>query len=99
MPRGKDWDLFLHNTENKTELIQFLVKYVKTDSVRIKLTIPLTVTEEENTWLITQMSIKKLESCNHPEDDTKLVLHASQSKYPVCSICTICLCLESVSFD
>ena len=83
MPRGKDWDLFLNNSENKTELIQFLVNYFKTDSVRIKLTIPLTVTEEENTWLITQMSIEKLESCNHHEADTRLVLHASQSKYPV----------------
>ena len=53
MPKGKDWDLFLQNSENKTELIRFLVTYFKTDSVRSKLKIPLTVTEEENTWLIT----------------------------------------------
>ena len=29
------------------------------------------------------MCIKKIESCNHHEADTRLVLHASQSKYPV----------------
>ena len=47
MPGGKDWDLFLHNSENKTEPIQFLVGYYKTNSVRSKLGIPLIVTEEE----------------------------------------------------
>ena len=83
MPKGKDWDSFLQNAENKTELIRFLVHYFKTDSVRSKLKIPLTVREEENTWLITQTNIEKLESCNHDEADTRLVLHASQSTGPV----------------
>uniref|UniRef100_UPI00358E375C uncharacterized protein n=1 Tax=Myxine glutinosa TaxID=7769 RepID=UPI00358E375C len=78
MPRGKDWDAFLHNAENKTELIKFMVTYFKSDSVRSKLRIPLTVTEEQNTWLITQTKFEQLESCNHHEADTRLVLHASK---------------------
>ena len=83
MPKGKDWDLFLQNSENKTERIRFLVKYFKTDSVRSKLKISLTVTEEENTWLITKTKIKKLQSCNYHEADTRLILHARQSTAPV----------------
>ena len=41
------------------------------------------MTEEENTWLITQTNIEKLESCNHHEADTRLVLHASQFMGPL----------------
>ena len=52
MPKRKDWDSFLRNSENKTEMIRFLVNYYKTDVVRSKLKIPLIVTEEENIWLI-----------------------------------------------
>ena len=75
MRKGKDWDLFLQNSENKTERIR------KTDSVRSKLNIPLTVTEGENTWLITK--IKNLQSHNHHEADTRLVLHERQSTAPI----------------
>lgn len=83
MPRGKDWDLFLHNAESKTKLIQFLVNHFKTHSVRSKLRIPLTVTEEENTWLITKTSLEELESCNHHEADTRLILRAIKSVDPI----------------
>ena len=83
MPKGKDWDSFLRNSENKTELMRFLVDYYKTDAVRSKLKVPLTVTEEDNTWLITQLKIEMLDSCNHHEADTRLILHASKSTDPV----------------
>jgi hypothetical protein len=88
MPKGKDWDSFLRNSENKTELIRFLVSYYKTDAVRSKLNIPLTVTEEEKTWLITRVKIEQLESCNHHEADTRLILQASKSNDPVVVLAT-----------
>ena len=83
MPKSSDWDSFLRNGENKSELIQFLVRYYKTDEARGNLRLPMIVTEEEKTWLITRTSIQELESCNHYEADTRLVLHASQSAVPV----------------
>ena len=48
MPKGKDWDLFLNNTGNKTGLISFLVGSYKTDSVGSKLKVPLIKTEEKD---------------------------------------------------
>ena len=35
MPSQRDWEGFLHNTDNKTELISFLVRYYKSDWVRV----------------------------------------------------------------
>ena len=83
MPKKKDWDSFLRNSENKTEMIRFLVNYYKTDVVRSKLKIPLIVTEEENTCLITNVKVEMLDSSNHHEADTRLILQASKSKDPV----------------
>ena len=83
MPTGKDWEAFLCNPENKTELIKFLVKYYKTDSMRLNLSLPLIITEEMNTWLITQSDISQLESSNHYEADTRLVFHATKCMEPV----------------
>jgi hypothetical protein len=84
MPQGKDWDLFLNNPDNKIELIQFLVNHYKSDPVRSKLEIPLTLTEEEKTWLVVKRTgIQELGQCNHTEADTRLVLHASRCDGPV----------------
>ena len=83
MPRAKDWNMFPRNSENKTELIRFLVNYYKSDSVRSKLRLPLTVTEEDKTWLLTNTNVEQLDHCNHTEADTRLVLHASRCKNPV----------------
>ncbi len=83
MPKGKDWDSFLKNSENKTELIQFLVEYYKLPTVRLKLKSPLTVTSEETTWHITSSSVTQLASSNHHEADTRLICEASKSNNPV----------------
>lgn len=77
MPKGKDWDSFLHNSENKTDLTRFLVNQYKSDSVRSRLRFPLIITDGQTTWLVTRTSIQELELCNHTEADTRLVLHAS----------------------
>ena len=51
--------------------------------MRSKLKIPLIVTEEENTCLITNVKVEMLDSSNHHEADTRLILQASKSKDPV----------------
>ncbi len=72
MPKQHDWLTFLNNSEYKTELIQFLVSYYKKEHVRAKLTIPLIITEGENTWQILPNSVQKLNDCNHHEADTRI---------------------------
>ena len=52
MPQGKDCDLFLNNPHNKTKVIQLLVNQYKSGPVKSKLEIPLTLKEEEKTWLV-----------------------------------------------
>ena len=83
MPKAKDWESFLHSNENKAEFIKFLVDYLKEDNVKSKLSISVIITEAANTWLITADNIEKLDSCNHHEADTRVVLHAALSNCPV----------------
>ena len=72
------FSLYVHKGGLKPDSFHF-----KTDSVRSKLKIPLTVTEEENTWLITKTKIEKLQSCNYHEADTRLIFRVRQSTAPV----------------
>ena len=74
MPKGKDWQLFLCNSENKTELVRFLASFCKRDEFARKLKIPLIVTEEERTWSVTLSGIKPLATSNHHEADTRIVM-------------------------
>ena len=81
MPPRKDWDTFLHNAENKTELIRFLVNYAKNHKGMFK--IPLQITENEKTWLISNDNFTELEDSNHREADTRLILEADKLDAPV----------------
>ena len=83
MPQGKDWNTFLNSGENKTQLINFLANYYKSDSVRSSFDIPLVFTESDNAWLITSEDVLLLEQCNHHEADTRVIRHASLSDKPV----------------
>eukprot|EP00794_Sanderia_malayensis_P016352 gene16352-17996_t len=81
MPSGKAWQTFLHNSENKTELIHFLVEFMKEN--RNLLRIPTIVTENEKSWLLTTKAVIQLDNCNHIEADTRLIYVASTANSPV----------------
>ena len=81
MPSGKAWQTFLHHPENKTELIHFLVKFMKEN--RNLLRIPTIVTENEKSWLLTTTAVIQLDDCNHIEADTRLIYVASTADSPV----------------
>eukprot|EP00794_Sanderia_malayensis_P002977 gene2977-3431_t len=83
MPKGKDWDAFLRNMENKIELVQALVKHYTKENNRATLKIPLMITEEEKTWIIRQTGTEELDSSNHIEADTRIILEVSKSNRPV----------------
>ena len=52
MTTRDDWDKFLNNGENKSELVKAITDYYKSKSIREKLKYPLVVTHEEKTWRI-----------------------------------------------
>ena len=88
MPKGKDWNTFLQNGDNRTQLIEFLANQYKSDSFRSKLDIPLVFTESNNTWMVTSEEVRLLEKCNHHEADTRVVRHVSLSERPVVVVAT-----------
>ena len=47
MPQNADWNSFLRNNHNKTELISVLVGYFKSEEIRRKFSYPIIITEEE----------------------------------------------------
>ena len=68
MPKSGDWNNFLRNGHNKTEMIKALVQYYKTD---------------EKTWSLTATGVEQLPSSNHIEADTRIILEASKSSNTV----------------
>eukprot|EP00794_Sanderia_malayensis_P005787 gene5787-6485_t len=81
MPKGKDSDAFLRNRENEIELVQALVKHYTKENNRATLKIPLIITEEEKTWIIRQTGSEELDSSNHIEADTRIILEVSKSNH------------------
>ena len=78
-----NWDKFLNNGENKSELVKAITNYYKSKSIREKLKHPLVMTHEEKTWIFTSNQVNEDLSCNHIEADTRLIMAASKSKHPV----------------
>ena len=84
MPTRDDWDKFLNNGGNKSELVKAITDYYyKPKSIREKLEYPLVVAHEEKTLKITNNQVYDDLSYNHIEADTTLILEASISKHPV----------------
>ena len=87
MPQEKSFEAFLSNPENKIELIEAIVRRLSSDSVRNKFEFELLVTEEKRTILIATDEVTELESCNHIEAGTRLILEASKSPNDVVIRC------------
>ena len=79
MPQGKAWNAFLDNPENKINLIEIIVKRYSSINIRSKLQFELVVTQEHETWLITNDTISELLPSNHIEADTRLISEATKS--------------------
>ena len=75
MPQCKAWNAFLDNPENKINVIEMIVKRYS----NIKLQFELIVTQEHETWLITNDAISELTPSNHIEAGTRLISEATKS--------------------
>ena len=84
MPRAtNDWNNFLDNGENKTELINCFLRYFNTQKVRSRFKVKPLFAESTNTWEITPSGTNMLFTCSLHEADTCIVLHESRSIKPV----------------
>ena len=77
---SKDFQRFMHNKENKDELIKRFNDFVEHPEVRNHLKVPLTINHRSITKKITRDDIDVIVECNHEEADTRVVLHAFNSE-------------------
>ena len=88
MPKPSDWQDFLASSENKTELITFLVNYYRSNNNSIPLNCPLIINNGEATWIISPNLCERLPDSNHHEADTRVAYLASISKNNVIACAT-----------
>ena len=62
-----NWDKFVNNRENRSELVKSITDYHKSKPIREKLKYPLVVTHEEKTWIITSNQVNEDLLRNHIE--------------------------------
>ena len=80
---SKDCRQFMHNKENKDELIKRFNEFVEHPEAKSHLKVPLTINHKKITTRITRNDADVTVECNHEEADTRLVLHALSSEGPV----------------
>eukprot|EP00794_Sanderia_malayensis_P002215 gene2214-2520_t len=79
----KEFQSFMHNKQNKDELIKRFNDFAEQPEARRLLEIPLTINHRKRTVKITTNYIGIKVECNHEEADTRVVMHAFNSEGPV----------------
>ena len=87
MLTGTKWDEFLHNKENKTDLISLLFRYDQDTRGRDSLPCTLLINDDNKTIRVSSRGTAFLGHCNHEEAGTRLILHALQSQSDVVVVC------------
>ena len=72
------WKSFFNNIDNKTNLINLLVAYLRSDSFSNQIRILVIVNNCKNTWKITTEFSEIIFKSNHEEADTRIILHTLQ---------------------
>ena len=87
MMKGQNWQEFLHNKENKNDLLHMLCEFIKLPENRNKLPCPVIINDKENVHLISKDDDTYLYDVNHEEADTRLILHAIVSGTDAVVVC------------
>ena len=82
MLQGSKWHEFLHQNENKTDLIRLIARFLKEDECYTG-AMPLVFTVCNEKFPVLNGSAQEMEKCNHEEADTRLILHAVKSTQDV----------------
>ena len=69
---------FFNNIDNKTNLINLLVAYLRSDSFSNQIQIPVNVNDDKNTWKITREFSEIIFKSNHEETETQIIQYALQ---------------------
>ena len=72
------WKSLFNNIDYKTNLINLLVAYLRSDSFSNQTRIPVIVNDDKNTWKITSEFSEIIFKPNLEEADTQIILHALQ---------------------
>ena len=83
MMGSKDFQRFMHNKENKDELIKRFNDFAEHPEARSHLKVPFTINHRNITKKITRDDVDVTVECNHEEADARVVLHAFSSEGPV----------------
>ena len=83
MVNGKDFQNFMHNKENKSELVKRFVDFISQPDTCKNLSVPYLINHRSTTLAISSSGVDTLFECNHEEADTRVVLHAFLSDGPV----------------
>ena len=83
MPQGKNYQEFLSNTKNKSQLLKKFTEYLTHENTRKDLMGHITFNIEKDTVLISQSQQQNLFTSNQDEVDTRTALHCSESSEPV----------------
>ena len=92
------WKSFFNNIDNKINLINLLVAYLRSDSFSNQIRVPGILNDDKNTWKITR-EFSQIKS-NQEEADTRIILHALQEDTKVVvvsrdrffNLVSICVC-------
>ena len=80
------WKSFFINIDNKTNLINLLVAYLRSDSFSNQIRIPVIVNDDKNTWKTTREFSEIIFKSNHEEADTRIILHVLQEDTKVVAV-------------
>ena len=83
IPQGKNYQEFLSNTKNKSQLLKKFTEYATHENTRKDLMGHTTLNIEEDTVLIPQSQQQSFFTSNQEEVDTRIALHCSESSKPV----------------
>ena len=75
-PIWKNWQQFLYNDDNKTELFKLLASGLTSSPVHNGV---IVATESENVHSLEDIDLSMVDACNHKEADTHVFLHAKQA--------------------
>ena len=80
------WKSFFNNIDNKTNLINLLVAYLRSNSFSNQIRIPVIVNNDKNTLKITTEFSEIIFKSIHDEADTRIILHALQEDTKILAV-------------
>ena len=76
MMNGKYWAVYFCNIENKLDLCNLFANFIRKSYLRDISDVTVVISNNMETWFVTDQYAEKLFESNHEEAYTRMVLHA-----------------------